>query len=290
MLWTVLKIVLTVLGCVLGLVLVLCALILIACCFNVGVRFSNFGEKLLVIRYGLLRFRILPKKEKPEPTEEERLREEKKKARRAERKKRRQEKRRLRREKRKVRKAIRRERKKAREAAKAKKKPKLSHKADWLSEPTEGKTRAIVESVFDVLPKAGKLIHFEDIEFEWVIRGENPARTGIAYGRAAELFGIVYPLAQRILWIGKHRVRVNADFAHGGKSSAAVDITALLRPIRLVGLAISFVRAFLKNKRRYCKKAKITHTTFRMKPNGGKKHGGKTENKRASAGNDRKGS
>ena len=56
MLWTVLKIVLTVLGCVLGLVLVLCALILIACCFNVGVRFSNFGEKLLVNIFIMITF------------------------------------------------------------------------------------------------------------------------------------------------------------------------------------------------------------------------------------------
>lgn len=277
MVWDVIKIVLYVLGGVVGFVIAMLLILGIVSSFNVGVRFSNFGEKTLYIRYGLLRFKVMPKKPKPEPTEEEKQRAEEKKKRKAEKKKRRREKWRARYEKRKMRRAVRQERRKAKKAGK-KKKQQFSSSAGWLSEPTEGRTRALIETLFDVLPRGIKLFKFRNIKLSLTVRGEDPAKTGIAYGRIAELFGIAYPQLMRIFNIGRHNVRVDADFATKGSTEALVDLTVLLRPISLVGLVFRFMLAWFRNKDIYCVKPKTSHTTVKMKPDGGNNNGRKTEN------------
>ncbi len=281
-LWVVLKIVLIVLAVLVGLVLLALLTALVLSLFRISVRFSNFRETLLTVRYGLIRLRILPKKPKKpkkageparEPTEREKARAEKKKQRKAARRKRW----RARFEKWQSRRAARRQRKKARQAARAAKtgrRPKRKKsEADWLSEPKKGRARALVESAFDVLPRALKLIRFDNVEYELTVRGETPAQTGIRYGRAAELFGICYPQAMERLRIGRHNVRVNADFASRGESDHRVDVTARLRPIRLFGLLVRFFFSFIKYKKLYGSREEQTRQTFKMKPNGGKNNG-----------------
>ncbi|MBR4940433.1 MAG: DUF2953 domain-containing protein [Clostridia bacterium] len=276
MVWDVIKIILIVLAAIVGLVLALLLLLGVASCFNVRVRFSNFGDPLLVVGYGLLRFKVLPKKKKPEPDEEPKKKQEEKKKKREEKRKCRREKLRRRYEKHKVRRAVRKERRKARKAAKdlkKGKKPRFSNKADWLSEPVEGKGRAIAETLFDILPHTAKLLRFDDIRLTMIVRGEDPAKTGIAYGRIAAAFGLLYPRLQSIFNIGKHNVQVDADFVHKGETDTFVDITAILRPIKIVGLLFRAFLAWFRNKDIYCVTPKTTRTTVNMKPDGGNKHG-----------------
>ena len=281
MVWDVLKIVLIVLGAPVALVLALLLLLGFASLFNVGVRFSNYDGKLLVFRYGLLRFKILPKKPKKEPSEEEKLRREEKQKKKDARKKRRREKLRRCYEKHKVRRAVRKERRKARRAARnagKEKKPEFSSEAKWLSEPVEGRTRAVIETVFDVLPKAAKLLRFDRIRLDWIVRGENPAETGISYGKTAAIFGMVYPWLMQTFNVGKHNVKVDADFASKGESDIRVDITVLLRPIKIVVFLFGAMFSWFSNRDRYCIKPETTKTTIKMKPDGGNNHGRKTEN------------
>lgn len=277
MVWDVIKIVLIVLGAPVALVLVLLLLFGFASCFNVGVRFSNYDGKLLVFRYGLLRFKLLPKKPKKELSEEAKKRAEEKKKKKTEKRKRRMD--RLNRawEKRKVRRAVRKEKRKARDAKKGKK-PKFSSKANWLSEPVEGRTRAIFETVFDILPSAAKLLRFDKISLDWIVRGKDPAQTGFSYGQKAALFGVLYPWIMQTFNVGTHNVRVDADFAGKGESDIYVDITVLLRPIKIVGFMFSAMFSWFSNKDRYCVKPETTKTTIKMKPDGGNNNGRKTEN------------
>lgn len=274
MAWDVIKIVLMVLGGIVGLVLAFMLFLGVASCFNVGVRFSNYGENTLYVKYGVLRFKVLPKKPKPEPSEEEKQKAEEKKKRKTEKRKRRREKWRARYEKWKMRRAVRQEKRKARRAARNKKqKQKFSSSASWLSEPTEGRTRAIVETLFDVLPRGAKLIKFRNIKLSVTVRGDDPAQTGIAYGRIGEIFGLAYPQIMRIFNVGRHNVWVDADFAHRGKTEVKTDLTVLLRPISLVGFLFRLMLAWFRNKDIYCVKPKTTHTTVKMKPDGGNKNG-----------------
>ncbi|MBR6772880.1 MAG: DUF2953 domain-containing protein [Clostridia bacterium] len=276
--WDAIKIVLIVLGAPVALVLAILLLLGFASCFNVGVRFSNYDGKLLVFRYGLLRFKVLPKKPEKELSEEEKKRKEEKQQKKDAKRKLRRERFRRAWEKQRVRRAVRKEKRKARKAlrdAEKGKKPELSSKANWLSEPVEGRTRAIFETAFDVLPKAAKLIRFDKIRLNWIIRGDDPAKTGISYGQKAALFGIIYPWMMQNLNIGTHNVNVDADFAHKGESDVFIDITVLLRPVKIVGFLFGTAFAWFSNKDRYCIKPETSKTTYKMKPDGGNKHGRK---------------
>lgn len=83
-----------------------------------------------------------------------------------------------------------------------------------------------------------------------VVGGGSPEATGKRYGKAAQLFGWLYPLMMRRMNIKQHQIAVRPDFVTN-RTSFFYDVVVTVRPICLLKSAIVFWRAFCRNRRIY---------------------------------------
>ncbi len=91
-----------------------------------------------------------------------------------------------------------------------------------------------------------KLITVRNASIHYQVGGDSADAVARRYGRTAEVFGMVYPVAMRLLRIKKHSVIVMPDFAWR-QSKLQYDITVTLRPITLIYGATVFYKGFRKN-------------------------------------------
>ncbi len=232
-------------------ILGLIGLVLLLLCIPLGVRLTNRPGKLYVwARIGFLRLKLTPKKEL---SEAKNAKKEAKKKKKAEKKAAKKEKKRL---------------KDEAKAAKSRRSGKRTEKkppAPPKEKDTFGMIRALLAALADYDYEYLKLIRIGRLELTVTVGGGSPAETGRRYGKAAELFGAVYPFVMRKLNVRRHRIYVCPDFVRN-QTSVLFDVTVTLTPIRLIKAALIFWRAFRRNRRIYCKpQPKTEQTTIQGK-------------------------
>ena len=242
------------LGAAMGIVALILLLLLLLCCLPVGARIAKDDAGTSVwLKVGLIRYQLTPKKE---PTEEQNAKKERKKAKKAAKKKAKAQKKREKLEAR---------LRAAQEQEKAGLKPKKAKKKSGRLKPPKekdvfGLIRAICASLADYDYEYLKLICVRRLYVNWTIGGGDPGGTGRAYGKAAAIFGDVYPTAMRKLNIRRHRIIVNPDFVHN-QSKLCFDVTVTVTLIRCAYAAIVFWKALRRNRKIYCKHTAETGET-----------------------------
>lgn len=264
---TVGTVLLWILGIAVGLVVLVLLLLLLLCCLPIGARIAKDDAGTSVwLKIGLIRYLIsspektakkqAAKAAKKEPTEKQKAKQEKKKAKKEEKKKIKRQKKREKLEAR-LRAAQEREKaglppKKAKKSAKRLKPPK--------QKDLFGLIRAICATLADYDYEYLKLICIRRLRLDWIVGGGDPAGTGRAYGRAAAIFGDVYPVAMRKLNIKRHQIFVNPDFVHN-QSKLCFDVTVTITLIRCAYAAFVFWKGLRRNRRIYCKQTTTTKET-----------------------------
>lgn len=211
----------------------LLVLVLLLCCIPVGAAASNLrGETWAWLKIGFLRIRLTPKKPL---TEKQKAKKERKKKRKAEKKT--------------LKKA-----KKQKAMANRKSSATAGKHAGKQKPPKQKDTklmiRAILAALADYDDEYLKLICIRRLNVTLIIGGGSPEATGKRYGKAAQLFGWVYPLMMRRMKIRHHQIAVRPDFVTN-RTALYYDVVVTVRPICLLKSAIVFWRAFCRNRRIY---------------------------------------
>lgn len=211
----------------------LLALVLLLCCLPVGIVASNLrGETWIWLKIGFLRIRLIPKKTL---TEKQQAKKERKKKRKAEKKA-------LKKQKKQIAEA---RQKMSASTGKRVGKPKPPKQKD-----TGMMVRALLASLADYDDEYLKLLCIRRLNLTVIVGGGSAEATGKRYGKAAELFGWVYPLMMRRMHIKHHRIAVRPDFLTN-RMACFYDIVVTVRPICVLKSAIVFWRAFRRNCRIY---------------------------------------
>lgn len=213
----------------------LLALVILLCCLPVGVAASNLrGETWAWLKIGFLRIRLTPKKPL---TEKQQAKKERKKKRKAEKKAR---------------------KKKKKQIAGARKKTAASAstgKHAGKSKPPKPKdtgmmVRALLASLADYDDEYLKLLCIQRLNLTLIVGGGSPEGTGKRFGKAAEIFGWIYPIMMRRMHIKHHQIAVRPDFVTN-RTVCFYDLVVTVRPICVLKSAVVFWFAFRRNCRIY---------------------------------------
>lgn len=218
-------------GGIVALVVLLLALLLFT---PAGVSASNAGGELTVkAHWGLLFYKLMPRK----PKSAKAL---------------------ARREKKKAKKAARKAVKKAKKAEKAasatgqKGKKGLAAARGGEKEKTPAKVliKAALTALADYDYEYARLLRFNRVCIRCTVGGADAADVALSYGRACRLFGLSYPHVMRIFNIKKHRISVDPDFITR-RAEFKFDIKVTVLPVSLVKAALVFWKGFRKYKIRF---------------------------------------